>query len=177
MLEKFQEIMPDEMLKQLPPMREVQHAIDLVQGSSMLNLPHYRMGPMENEELNRQIQQLLDSGFIQESISPYAVPVLLTPKKDNTWRMRIDSQTINKIMVKYRSLIPWLDDMLDLLSGTSIFTKIDLHNRYHQIRIHPGDEWKMTFKPKLLSPLPMLLRLSNVSNPIKISFICMDHIK
>jgi len=98
--------MLDEMLKQLPPMREVQHAIDLIQGFSLLNLPHYRMGPMENEELNRQIQQLLDSGFIRESLSSYVVPILLTPEKDNTWRMCIDSQAINKIMVKYRSFIP-----------------------------------------------------------------------
>ena len=60
MQEEFQDIMPN----QLPPTKEVQHAIDLIPGSTLSNLPHYRMSPTENEELSRQIQQLLDKGFI-----------------------------------------------------------------------------------------------------------------
>ena len=56
--------MPDEVPNQLPPMREVQHAIDLIPDSTLPNLPYYRMSLIENEELSRQIQQLLDKGFI-----------------------------------------------------------------------------------------------------------------
>ena len=64
MLEEFQDIMPSEVSNQLPPMREVQHAIDLIPGSTLPNLPHYCISPAENEELSRQIQQLLEKGFI-----------------------------------------------------------------------------------------------------------------
>ena len=89
--------------------------------------------------IQRQVQQLIDNGHVRESLSPCAVPVILVPKPDGSFRLCSDCRPINAITVRYRHPIPRLDDMLDELSGANFFSKIDLKSGYYQIRIHEGD--------------------------------------
>ncbi|KAI3453490.1 hypothetical protein Pfo_010153 [Paulownia fortunei] len=115
----------------------IEHQIDFIPDAIIPNRPAYRSNPEETKELQRQVHELMEKGYVRESMSPCAVP-----------RMCVDCRAINNITVKYRHPIPRLDDMLDELHGSCVFSKIDLKSGYHQIRMKEGDEWKAAFKTK-----------------------------
>ncbi|KAK1608467.1 hypothetical protein QYE76_032140 [Lolium multiflorum] len=125
---EFSDVFPEEVPAGLPPLRGIEHQIDLIPGASLPNRAPYRTNPEETKEIQKQVQALLDKGYIRISLSPCVVPVILVPKKDGTWRMCVDCRAINNITIRYRHPIPRLEDMLDELSE--------------------GDEWKTAFKIK-----------------------------
>ena len=147
-IQSFLDVFPNDLPIGLPPLQGIEHQINIMPGAPLPNNPAYRCNPQEAAELEKQINEFLSKGFVQESMSPCAVPVILVPKKDGTICMCIDFRAINNITVKYRYPIPRLDDLLDELHRATIFSKVDLRSRYHQIRVKPGDEWKIAFKRK-----------------------------
>ena len=88
---------PEEVPSGLPPIRGIEHQIDFVLGVVIPNRPAYKSNPEEPKELQRQVEELMGKGYVRESMSPCAVPVLLMLKKDWTWRMCIDCKVVNNI--------------------------------------------------------------------------------
>ena len=91
LLEEFKDVFPDELPKGLPPIRGIEHQIDLVPGAPLPNRPAYRCNLEEAKEIQRQVGELLEKGYVRESLSPWSIPTLLVLKKDGTMRMCMDS--------------------------------------------------------------------------------------
>jgi hypothetical protein len=119
-LQEFKDVFPAEIPPGLPPLRGIEHQIDLIPSASLPNRAAYRTNPEETKEIQRQVQELLDNGYIRESLSPCAIPVMLVPKKNGTWRMCVDCRAINNITIRYRFPIPRLDDMPDVIPRSEI---------------------------------------------------------
>jgi hypothetical protein len=124
LLQQYADVFPNDLPPGLPPLRGIEHQIDLIPGAQLPNRAPYRINPEETKEIQRQVQALLDKGYIRESLSPCSVPVLLVPKKDGSWRMCVDCRAINNITIRYRYPIPRLDDMLDELSGAIFLQRL-----------------------------------------------------
>lgn len=84
LLQEFEDVFPEEMPNELPPIRGIEHQIHFVPGAVIPNRPAYRSNPEETKELQRQVEDLMSKGYMRESMSLCAVPVLLVPKKDKT---------------------------------------------------------------------------------------------
>jgi hypothetical protein len=104
-------------------------------------------GP-ELVELKKQIDELLEKGYIRPSTSPWAAPVLFVEKKDGTKRMCIDYRALNEVTIKNKYPLPRIEDLFDQLRGASVFSKIDLRSGYHQLKIRPSDIPKTAFITK-----------------------------
>jgi len=74
---------------------------------------------------------MLDKGYIRPSVSPWGALVLFVMKKDGTLRLCIDYRKLNKVTIKNRYPLSWIDDLFNQLKGEEIFHKIDLKSGYH----------------------------------------------
>ena len=133
--------------KQLPPRRPGHdHQIPLIQGANPVNIRPYRCAKHQKDVIDGLIKEYMQSGIIQNSSSPYASPVVLVGKKDGSWRMCVDYRELNKHTVKDKFPIPLVEDLLDELHGSVIFSKIDLRAGYNQVRMQPEDVYKTAFR-------------------------------
>lgn len=129
----------------LPPPRSFDHRI-ILRTEQPVSCRPYRYGPTQKDEIERQIHQMLRTGIIQPSQSPFAAPVVLVHKKDGSWRFCVDYRRLNEETVKNKFPIPLIEDLLNELHGASFFSRLDLRAGYHQIRMHPPDSHKTAFR-------------------------------
>ncbi|KAL0394362.1 UNVERIFIED_CONTAM: Retrovirus-related Pol polyprotein from transposon.6 [Sesamum latifolium] len=99
----FPEVFPDD-LPGLPPHREVDFAIETLPGVAPISIAPYRMAPVELQELKKQIEELLEKGFIRPSTSPWVAPVLFIKKKDGSMGLCVDYRQLNRLRIAEKDI-------------------------------------------------------------------------
>ena len=138
-LNKYKDVLTNELPRELPPRREVDHKIDVVPGAEPPSKAPYRLDQKKLMELKGQLNELLARGYVRPSKSPYGAPVLFVDKKDGKLRMCVDYRALNKVTIKNNYPLPRIDDLFDRLAGARYFSRIDLKSGYYQIRIADED--------------------------------------
>ncbi|XP_027337088.1 uncharacterized protein LOC113850732 [Abrus precatorius] len=142
---------PDVFLEDIlefPPEREIEFTIELVPRTGPISIAPYRMSPLELTELKKQIEELLEIGFIRPSASLWGAPILLVKKNDGGMWLCVDYRQLNKMTIKNKYLFSRIDDLMDQLQGAMVFFKIDLRSGYHQIRVREQDIPKTSFQTR-----------------------------
>ena len=120
--------------------------IDTISGTDPISIAPYGMAPLELKELKKQLEELIEEGFIRLTISPWRAPAMFVKKKDESMRLYIDYRKLNRITVKNKYPSPKVDDLLDQLQDSYVFSKINLRPDYGQFWVTESSIPKTAFK-------------------------------
>ncbi|KAJ6436780.1 ATP-dependent DNA helicase tlh1 [Purpureocillium lavendulum] len=144
--QEWADVFSEEEAAKLPPLSGRSHPIDLEEGQIPPSGPIYNLSEHELAVLREYIASAQKKGWIRRSISPAGSPILFVPKKGGQLRLCVDYRGLNKITKKNRTALPLISAILDRLGRAKLFTKLDLKDAYHRLRIRQGDEWKTAFR-------------------------------
>ncbi|GJZ42158.1 reverse transcriptase [Tanacetum coccineum] len=132
--------------KELPPKRFHDHMIPLIKGTSPMKIRPYRHPLVQKDAIEAMVKEILEARVIKPSQCTFASPIIMVKKKANTWRMGIEYRQLNKHTIKDKFPILIIDELIDELHGSVVFSKLDLRSGYHQIRMFEDDIAKTAFK-------------------------------
>ncbi|CAI7773157.1 unnamed protein product [Closterium sp. NIES-53] len=147
-LERYKDIMANDLPAGVPPARTHEHEIVEEPGAKPVSRAPYRLSPTELTDMKKQIEYLLDRQLIRPSTSPYGALVLFTPKPDDNFRMCIDNHAMKKQTIRNKYPIPCIDYLLDQLRGATVFSKLDFRSGYWQIKMADNSVHKMAFRTR-----------------------------
>lgn len=101
--------------------------------------------PHDVEAVKKHLQELLDSGVIRESESPFASPIVVVRKKNGSVRLCIDFRKLNSQTIKDAYALPNLEEVFSLLNGSKWFSVLDLKSGYYQVEMDESDKQKTAF--------------------------------
>lgn len=134
-------VFPVDLPKGLPLERsfDTPHFIPLMENAVPYSRSPYKCSNAELEELRKQLEYYVDQGWIRPSHSPWGSPILFVPKKNGKLRFCVDYRQLNNRTIKSKYPLPNIDNMMETLQGSEYFSKIDLSQGYHQMRVHDED--------------------------------------
>jgi transposase InsO family protein len=142
----FSDVFDPDKASELPDLGGVEHSIET--DGPVPYGPLYQLSETQLEALRAYLHDALQKRWIRPSTSPAGAPILFVPKKDGGLRLCVDYRGLNKVTIKNRHPLPLIDETLDRLVGARIFTKLDLKDAYHRVRIQEGHEWKTAFRTR-----------------------------
>ncbi|CDJ34228.1 uncharacterized protein EMH_0019310 [Eimeria mitis] len=146
-----------------PPAGRSVHRIKLIPGSAPSFVPRYRRAPHLEEESERQADELLKRGKVQPSPSVFGHNPVLAKKKDGRWRMGIDFKPLNKITAKQKLPMPTVEEILDRLQGSAVYSAVEFVPP-----IHPEDRHKTAFHTRSRKPEYTCMPFRLVNAPAKL---------
>ena len=124
---------------------------DLVQHRIILHTdvpiaePYRRIPPRHLQEVRAHIEDLVQRGIIETSTSPYAAPIVVVRKKSGGLRLCCDYRKLNAQTVRDKFSLPRIDECLDALAGSNVFSTLDLSSGFHQMSVAEEDRPKTAF--------------------------------
>ena len=161
--QEFASVFEKKEFDKLPPHTQFDHAIDLKPDAQPRRAKVYPLSTVEQQELDKFLDEHLSSGRIRPSKSPMASPFFFVKKKGGDLRPVQDYRALNEMTVKNAYPLPLISELIDKLRNAQYFTALDVRWGYNNIRIKEGDEWKAAFITNrgLFEPLVMYFGLCN----------------